>query len=37
VIGFKMFREVILKNRKHPLFEELNAVFPTFIKNLKSL
>ena len=37
VLGFKMFREVILRNRKHPLFKELNTVFPTFIQKLKNL
>jgi len=36
-IGLKMFSEVMLKNRKHPLFEELGTVFPTFIKKVKSL
>jgi hypothetical protein len=36
-IGLKLFSEVKLKNRKHPLFEELNEVFPLFMKKLKSL
>jgi len=35
-IGLKLFSEVKLKNRKHPLFEELNEVFPVFMKKLKS-
>ncbi|PTQ98196.1 uncharacterized protein DUF3861 [Mucilaginibacter yixingensis] len=36
-LGLKLFSEVKLKNRQHPLFEELNAVFPAFMKKLKSL
>ena len=36
-LGLKLFGEVRLKNRNHPLFEELNAVFPAFMKKLKSL
>lgn len=36
-IGLKLFSEVKLKNRKHPLFEELNEVFPVFMKKLKSM
>lgn len=36
-IGLKLFSEVKLKNRKNPLFEELNEVFPIFMKKLKSL
>lgn len=31
--GLKMFSEVILKNRKHPLFEEISPAFSEFIKN----
>jgi hypothetical protein len=36
-LGLKLFGEVKLKNRKHPLFEELNTVFGDFMKKLKSL
>ena len=36
-LGLKLFSEVKLKNRNHPLFEELNEVFPVFMKKLKSL
>jgi hypothetical protein len=35
--GLKLFGEIKLKHRKNPLFEELNEVFPVFIKKLKSL
>ncbi|CAM3919323.1 protein of unknown function [Pedobacter westerhofensis] len=36
-LGLKLFAEVKLKNRNHPLFEELNTVFGDFMKKLKSL
>ena len=36
-IGLKMFSEVMLKNRKHPLFEELAPAFSEFMKKLKAL
>ncbi|WP_439698899.1 DUF3861 domain-containing protein [Mucilaginibacter sp. AW1-7] len=36
-LGLKLFSEVKLKNRNHPLFEELNSAFPAFMKRLKSL
>jgi len=36
-LGLKLFSEVMIKNRKHRLFEELNTVFPTFMKKLKGL
>lgn len=36
-LGLKLFSEVLLKNKQHPLFEELNNVFPIFMKKLKSL
>jgi hypothetical protein len=36
-IGLKLFSEIKLKHRKNPLFEELNEVFPAFMKKLKSL
>ncbi|MFD1142022.1 DUF3861 domain-containing protein [Larkinella insperata] len=35
-IGLKMFSEVMLKNRNHPLFEELKPAFQSFMKRLKS-
>jgi len=36
-LGLKLFSEVMIKNRKHPLFDELGEVFPAFMKKLKSL
>lgn len=36
-LGLKLFSEVKIKNRKNPLFDELNEVFPVFMKKLKSL
>ncbi|MBF4484929.1 DUF3861 domain-containing protein [Flavobacterium sp. CSZ] len=36
-LGLKLFSEIKLKHRKNPLFEELNEVFPVFMKKLKSL
>jgi hypothetical protein len=36
-IGLKLFSEVMIKNRKHPLFEELGPAFGNFMKRLKSL
>jgi len=36
-IGLKMFSEVMLKNRRHPLFEELTPAFGEFMKKLKTL
>lgn len=36
-IGLKMFSEVMIKNRNHPLFEELKPAFQTFMKRLKSM
>ncbi|QDA62377.1 DUF3861 domain-containing protein [Hymenobacter jejuensis] len=35
-IGLKMFSEVMLKNRKHPLFEEFGEAFGAFMKKLKA-
>ena len=35
-IGLKLFTEVTLKNRHHPLFEELAPAIATFIKKLKA-
>jgi len=34
-IGLKLFSEVMLKNRNHPLFEELGPAFGLFMKHLK--
>lgn len=34
-IGLKLFSEVMLKNRNHPLFEELGPAFGLFMKRLK--
>jgi len=34
-IGLKMFSEVMIKNRNHPLFEELKPAFQSFMKRLK--
>jgi hypothetical protein len=36
-LGLKMFSEVMIKNRQHPLFEELTPAFGSFMKRLKSL
>jgi len=36
-LGLKLFSEVMIKNRNHPLFEELGTAFPAFMKRLKSL
>lgn len=35
-VGLKLFTEVLLKNRKHPLFEELGPQMAAFMKKLKS-
>jgi hypothetical protein len=35
-IGLKLFSEVMLKNRRHPLFEELAPAFQAFMQRLKS-
>jgi hypothetical protein len=35
-IGLKMFSEVMLKNRKHPLFDDFFPAFGEFMKKLKS-
>nr|WP_262905301.1 DUF3861 domain-containing protein [Hymenobacter nitidus] len=35
-IGLKLFSEVLLKNRQHPLFDELGPAFKTFMQRLKS-
>lgn len=36
-IGLKLFSEVMLKNRKNPLFEELAPAFGEFMKKLKAI
>ncbi|QGK73664.1 DUF3861 domain-containing protein [Flavobacterium sp. SLB02] len=36
-LGLKLFSEIKLKHRKNPLFDELNEVFPVFMKKLKSM
>ncbi|RZM06290.1 MAG: DUF3861 family protein [Pedobacter sp.] len=35
-IGLKLFSEVMLRNRNHPLFAELLPAFGHFMKQLKS-
>ena len=35
-IGLKLFSEVMLKNREHPLFAEFQPAFSEFMKKLKS-
>lgn len=35
-VGLKLFSEVMLRNRKDPLFEELAPAFGEFMKKLKS-
>lgn len=34
-IGLKLFSEVMLKNREHPLFAEFQPAFSEFMKHLK--
>ncbi|MGO4770520.1 DUF3861 domain-containing protein [Flavobacterium sp. W22_SRS_FK3] len=36
-LGLKLFGEIKLKHRKNPLFDEINEVFPIFMKKLKNL
>lgn len=36
-LGLKLFSEINLRHRNNPLFEELNEVFPIFMKKLKSM
>jgi hypothetical protein len=36
-LGLKLFSEVMLKNRNHPLFDELKPAFQAFMKRLKSI
>lgn len=35
-LGLKLFTEVMLKNKQHPLFEELRPAIMEFMKKLKS-
>lgn len=35
-IGLKLFTEVMLKNRKHPLFEAFSPAVGEFMKHLKA-
>lgn len=35
-VGLKLLGEVMLKNRNHPLFEELGPQFGLFMKRLKA-
>ena len=35
-LGLKLFSEVMLKNRQHPLFEDFLPEFGKFMKQLKS-
>jgi hypothetical protein len=34
-LGLKLFSEVMLKNRQHPIFEDLLPAFKVFMENLK--
>lgn len=36
-LGLKLFTEVMLKNKQHPLFEDLRPAIMEFMKKLKSL
>ena len=36
-LGLKLFTEVMLKNKQHPLFKELRPAIMEFMKKLKSL
>ena len=35
-LGLKLFTEVMLRNKKHPLFEDLRPHIVDFMKKLKS-
>lgn len=35
-LGLKLFSEVMIKNRKHPLFDEFSPAFTSFMKKLKN-
>jgi hypothetical protein len=36
-IGLKLFSEVMIRNRKHPVFDDLHVAFSSFMKNLKKM
>ena len=36
IVGLKLFSEVMLRHRKHPLFEEFLPEFSKFMKKLKA-
>lgn len=36
-LGLKLFTEVMLKNKQHPLFEELRPAIMEFMKKLKAV
>lgn len=35
-VGLKLFSEVLLQNRKNPLFEDINIAFRDFMKKIKN-
>jgi hypothetical protein len=35
-VGLKLFSEVMLRNRTHPLFEEMQPTFKAFMQKLKA-
>lgn len=35
-LGLKLFTEVVLRNKQHPLFEELQPAIGSFMKRLKT-
>ncbi|KQT18265.1 hypothetical protein ASG31_05930 [Chryseobacterium sp. Leaf404] len=35
-LGLKLFTEVLIKNKNHPLFEDLSPAISEFMKKLKS-
>ncbi len=35
-LGLKLFTEVLIKNKSHPLFEDLSPAISEFMKKLKS-
>ena len=36
-IGIKLFTEVMIRNRQHPLFEDFFQEVQTFMKNIKTI
>ncbi|CCH53209.1 hypothetical protein BN8_02286 [Fibrisoma limi BUZ 3] len=36
-LGLKLFSEVMIRHRNHPLFEELGPAFGSFMKRLKRM